>query len=284
MTEVLQVGAITLCAEAFGDPADPAILLVAGANSSMDSWEPEFCRRLAAGGRFVVRYDHRDTGQSVGYPPGAPGYTGDDLVTDAVGVLTAYGIDAAHVVGISMGGALAQLAALDHPDRVASLVLISTSAGAGDSDLPSMSDELRASFGKASTPDWSDRAAVVEYIVEAYRPYASRSRPFDEDGVRALAGHVFDRTVSIASAMTNHHAAKGSGPWRDRLGEIDVPTLVIHGDEDPLFPPAHGVALAAEIRGARMLRLPQTGHELTDRDWDVVVPAILAHTSGARVA
>ena len=103
----------------------------------MDWWEDDFCARLAAGPRFVIRYDHRDTGQSVSYAPGAPGYTGDDLVADAIGVLDALGVDRAHVVGQSMGGALAQVLALEHPGRVASLTLIATSpAGPGEPDLP----------------------------------------------------------------------------------------------------------------------------------------------------
>ena len=123
---MIEANGVELCTEAFGDPADPPILLVMGIGASMLWWEEGFCGMLAENGRFVIRYDHRDTGRSVTYEPGRPEYTGADLVTDAAGVLDAYGIPAANVVGVSAGGAFAQLLALDFPDRVLSLVLIST--------------------------------------------------------------------------------------------------------------------------------------------------------------
>src|SRR3954469_13676337 len=113
------VGDVELCVETFGDAADPAILLIAGASAPLDWWDPRFCARLAGGGRFVIRYDHRDTGRSVTYPPGRPGYTGADLVEDATRVLDALGVERAHLVGMSMGGAIAQMIALEYPERVA---------------------------------------------------------------------------------------------------------------------------------------------------------------------
>jgi pimeloyl-ACP methyl ester carboxylesterase len=277
---IVRANGVDLCIETFGDRGDPAILLIAGAGGSMLSWEDEFCAQIAVGPRFVIRYDNRDTGRSVSYEPGAPGYSGRDLVEDAVGVLDALALASAHLVGISMGGGTAQLVALDHPERVASLTLIATSGGPGDADLPPMSEELRAHFSaETEAPDWSDRAAVIDYIVGDARPYAARSRPFDEAAWRELAARDFDRSVNIAASMTNHFLIDGGDRWRERLGEIRAPTLVIHGAEDPLFPYAHGVALAKEIPGAELLRLEQTGHELPRAVWDVVVPAILRHTS-----
>src|SRR4051795_8971876 len=149
MTErTIDADGALLCAEAFGDPADPPVLLVMGIGGSMLWWDHDFCTALAAGGRVAIphhprdpggatrprgggrsgsRDDHRDTGRSTSDPPGRPTYTGDDLVADAARVLDGYGIERAHVVGVSMGGALAQLLALDFPARVASLVLLSTS-------------------------------------------------------------------------------------------------------------------------------------------------------------
>jgi pimeloyl-ACP methyl ester carboxylesterase len=273
---IVRANGVDLCVETFGDPTNPAVLLIAGAGGSMLSWEEVFCERLAAGSRFVIRYDNRDTGRSVTYEPDAPKYTGRDLVDDAVGILDALGVDSAHVVGISMGGGIAQFVALDHPDRVASLTLISTSGGPGDPDLPGMAEELRAHFANpAPEPDWSDRAAVIDYLVEDARPYAGKSRPFEEAAWRELAGRDFDRSLNIASSMKNHFLIEGGGSWRERLGEIRIPTLVLHGTEDPLFPYEHGVALANEIPGARLMPLEQTGHELPRAVWDVVVAAIV---------
>ncbi|HEX6360015.1 alpha/beta hydrolase [Actinophytocola sp.] len=255
----------------FGSPSAPAVLLIAGIGSTMDWWEPGFCRLLE--GRHVIRYDHRDTGDAPSYPPGRPGYTGDDLVTDAAAVLDEVGVAAAHVVGISMGGALAQLLTLNHPDRVLSLTAMSTTAGPGDPDLPGPS-----SLVDVPEPDWADDAAVVSYLVESQRAVAEG--PFDEAEVRAVATIAVSRTKNHESSQKNHLAAAGSGSWRHRLGEITVPVLVIHGDQDPLFPLPHGEALAREIPGARLVVLPDTGHEFPRRNWPLVVPEILTLTSG----
>jgi pimeloyl-ACP methyl ester carboxylesterase len=277
--QVLRTNGVELCAETFGDKRNPAILLIAGGGGSMLSWDEDLCGRLANGTRFVIRYDLRDTGRSVTYEPGSPQYTGLDLVEDAVGLLDASNVDAAHLVAISMGGGIAQIAALDHPDRVASLTLISTSpAVPGAPDLPPMSEELRAYFAEEpAAPDWSDRSAVIDYYVESARPYAARSVSFDEAAWRELGGRDFDRSINLASS-TNHFAIDGD-EGRGRLRDLHAPTLVIHGTEDPLFPLEHGRALAKEIPGASLLALEQTGHELPRRVWDVVVPAILEHTA-----
>src|SRR5919204_4580171 len=121
---MIETSGVELCTEPFGDPGDTPILLIMGVGASMLWWEEGFCRMLAERGRFVIRYDHRDTGRSVIYEPGKPGYTGGDLVADAAGVLDAYEIPAGHLVGVSAGGAFGQLLALDFPERVLSLVLI----------------------------------------------------------------------------------------------------------------------------------------------------------------
>ncbi|MGS0688571.1 alpha/beta fold hydrolase [Nakamurella sp. GG22] len=277
---MVRVGDVELCVQTFGDASDPAILLIGGMNASMDWWEDDFCRRLAAGGRFVIRYDHRDTGRSTSYPAGSPGYSGPDLIADAVGVLDALGRDAAHVVGISMGGALAQVLTLEHPDRVLTLTVISSSAGPGDPDLPGMDEALAREFAALpAEPDWSDRQRAIDHIVESCRPLAAVSVPFDAAAIRAVAEKAFDRTTDVAASQTNHALVEGGETWRGRLGEITVPTLIIHGEEDRMFPVGHGVALADEIGGARLLVLPATGHELPQRVWDLVVPAIVRLTS-----
>ena len=281
---IVRANGVDLCVQTFGDPAGPPILLVAGTACSMDWWEEGFCELLADGHRFVVRYDHRDTGRSVSYEPGAPPYTLRDLAEDAVGVLDALGLERAHLVGMSMGGWISQLVALDHPDRVASITLVSTrptAHGPSDPDLPEMSEKLQVVFAdeEAAEPDWSDRGAVIGYIVEGERPFAG-SRPFDEAAKQEIVASVFDRTMNIAASMTNHFVIDGGDRWRERLGEIGAPTLVIHGTEDPLFPYDNALALQKEIPGAQLLPLERVGHETPPRDlWYVVVPAILEHTS-----
>lgn len=281
---MIQVNGVELCTESFGDPTDPALLLIQGVGSSMDWWDDGLCARLAAGGRFVIRYDNRDTGRSVSYEPGAPQYSLTDLASDAVGLLDELGLATAHVVGVSMGGMIAQLVALDHPDRVASLTLVSTSPAnpsAGEADLPGIANELLAFFDVPPPEDWSEREPAVEYIVGFSRALAGSGAPFDEAGTRALVNRVIDRTVDMESSMTNHDIViNGPERWRARLGEVTTPTLVIHGSDDPLFPLGHGQALAKDIPGAQLLTLDGVGHaELPPPTWAFVVPALLEHTS-----
>jgi pimeloyl-ACP methyl ester carboxylesterase len=278
---IVRANGVDLCAQTFGDAADPAILLIHGAGASMLDWGDGFCERLASDSRFVIRYDHRDTGRSVSYEPGAPPYTLPDLAADATGLLDAFALDSAHLLGRSMGGALAMLAALEHPSRVSSLTLVGTSPGG--SDLSPMSEAFLAYVMGAGTPDASDRDAVIDHVVGLLRAFAgSESRHFDEAAARDLVGRDVDRTVNVASSLTNHFVIDTLAPIRDRLGAIAAPTLVIHGVNDPVFPLDHGLALAKEIPDARLLTLEQTGHELPAAVWDIVIPAVVQHTSARR--
>jgi pimeloyl-ACP methyl ester carboxylesterase len=277
---MIEANGVELCTEAFGDPADPPILLVMGIGGSMLWWEEGFCRMLADGGRFVIRYDHRDTGRSVTYEPGRPEYTGADLVADAVGVLDAYGISAAHVVGVSAGGAFAQLLALGFPDRILSLVLISTSpATPGERGLPSATERY-AQFLATAEVDWSDQQSVIEYLVDYSRVLAGGERAFDEAAVRELVRRDVARARNIASSE-NHGVIAEGDVSRKPLSSIAVPTLVIHGTADPMFPAEHGQALAAEIPGARLLTLNGAGHGVERADWGTIVRAIIGHTAPA---
>jgi pimeloyl-ACP methyl ester carboxylesterase len=243
-------------------------------------WEEGFCRMLADGGRFVIRYDHRDTGRSVTYEPGRPEYTGADLVRDAAGVLDAYGLPAAHVVGVSAGGAFAQLLALDFADRVLSLVLISTSfAVPSGRELPSPTERFTR-FLATPQPDWSDAASTIEYMVDYERVLAGGERPFDEAAARELVGRDVERARNFAAAQ-NHDALKDGGQPHGPLSSITAPTLVIHGTADPMFPLGHGEALAEEIAGARLLTLEGAGHGVDRADWEAIVRGIVEHTAPA---
>jgi pimeloyl-ACP methyl ester carboxylesterase len=274
---MIEANGVELCAESFGDPDDSPILLVSGLGSSMLWWEEEFCRMLAGGGRFVIRYDHRDTGRSVSYEPGRPGYRGEDLIADAAGVLDAYGIPAAHVVGVSAGGALAQLLALDFPERVRSLTLISTSiAVSSERALPPSTEEFGRFFTTVNV-DWSDAGSVIGYLVDYSRVIAGTERPFDEAGFRALARRDVGRARDFRAAQ-NHDLLHDEGRSREPLSTISLPTLVIHGTADPMFPVGHGEALAEEIPDARLLRLEGAGHGVYREDWEAIATAILEHT------
>jgi pimeloyl-ACP methyl ester carboxylesterase len=277
---MIEASGIEVCTESFGEPTDPPVLLVMGLGASMLWWEDDFCRGLADSDRFVIRYDHRDTGRSTSYAPGRPGYSGADLVTDAVGVLDAYGLGSAHVVGASAGGALAQLMALDHPHRVRSLVLISTSpAVPGDRDLPPPTAAF-ISFATEAEVDWSKRDSVIDYLVGYSRLLSGGQRPFDEPGRRDFVRRDVERARSIAS-LQNHDVIDHEDRPRPPLSSIAAPTVVIHGTADPMFPLAHGQALAEEIPGSALRTLDGAGHGVDRADWATIVPAIVVHTGAA---
>jgi pimeloyl-ACP methyl ester carboxylesterase len=282
---------IDICTEAFGDPADEPILLVMGASASMLLWEDDFCRRLADGGRYVIRYDNRDTGRSTSFAIESEPYHVGDMAADAVGVMDAYGLESAHVVGASMGGMIAQHVALDHPSRARTITVIMSTpdpspimaamAGQepGADTLPPPTPDVVAAAAKALDIDPSDDEAVLENRVAMFRILSGSAYPYDEDTRRALFRAEMDRASDFAKSA-NHGVAVGmTPPWRQRLGSIDVPTLVVHGTEDPILPYGHGEALAAEIPGATMLPMRGVGHELPEQQWDEVVSAILEHTS-----
>ena len=274
---MIEANGVELCTEAFGDPVDPPILLIMGIGASMLWWEEGFCRMLAGPGRFVIRYDHRDTGRSTTFEPGQPEYTGADLTADAVGVLDGLGISAAHLVGVSAGAGIAQEVALDSADRVLSLTLISTSpATSGDRDLPPPTAEF-GRFVATAEADWSNPDSVIDYLVDYSRILAGGERAFDETRLRELVRREIERARDFAAVQNHDLMSHGEGSPKP-LSSITAPTLVIHGTADPMFPIEHGETLAEEIPGARLVRLEGAGHGVDPADWDVVVEAILEHT------
>lgn len=271
-------GSVSLATEAFGEPASPALLMMMGATASMLWWPDELCRSLAEAGRFVIRYDNRDVGASTTYEPGPPAYTIDDMADDAIAVLDGYGLAQAHLVGMSLGGMIAQLVALKQPQRVRTLTLISSSAfDEDDPDLPPTDPALIAHFGKIETLDWSDRDAVVAFHVESFRISAGRNAKFDEARARSLAEREYDRALNPQSAL-NHSMLGGGEAWAGRLGEVTAPTLVIHGRHDPILSSGHGRKLASKLPSARLVEL-DAGHELNERDWSRIVDEIRIHTA-----
>ena len=268
---------VQLDVEVLGDEDAPAVLLLGGAGWSRDWWDDDLCALLVARGRRVIRHDQRDTGASTCWPVGAPGYTGRELVTDALAALDAVGVARAHVVGLSMGGGVAQELGLEHPERVTALTLVATSPVDPSIDgLPGPTPALRAVLADGGpAPDWSDPAAAVTALVEGERPFAGAD--FDAARVRAIAERVVARSRDLAASTTNPSVmasgTAGGGALRDLAG---LPVLVVHGTADPLFPVEHGRALAAAIPGARLLELEGMGHELPPAPtWGRFVDALL---------
>jgi pimeloyl-ACP methyl ester carboxylesterase len=280
--QVLERDGVRLCVETFGSPADPAVLLIAGGAQSMVWWEDAFCRRLAAAGRLVVRYDHRDTGRSSSSPAGHPSYTGEDLATDPLRVLDGLGVRTAHLVGLSLGGGLAQCVAVTAPERVRTLTLLATTPAGPYEGPPLPGPEpqvLAALTAPGPEPDWHDREAVLDHRVDAERPYVG-SLGLDEPRVRRLAALEVDRTADMAASMTNHFVLGDAWPPGARLEDLEVPTLVLHGTTDPLFPLEHGRALAGLVPGAQLVALDGVGHQQPPPErWDVALAALVRHTA-----
>jgi pimeloyl-ACP methyl ester carboxylesterase len=274
-----QANGVTLHSEAFGNSWDPVILLVMGAMASAVWWPDEFCKELAGRGRYVVRYDHRDTGKSTSYEAGAAPYKVEDLADDAVGVLDSYEIDAAHLVGMSLGGYLSQLVALKHPRRVLSLTLIASERLAcADPTLPPMSPSILKYHARAGELDWTDQRAIIDYQVGARRLLSGSAHPFDEAAIRAMAQADLDRSPNPLAAL-NHATLADADAWVGRLDEVRAPALIIHGSEDPALPYAHALALEAALPRSTLLTLERTGHELHRNDWPVILDAIARHTA-----
>ena len=278
---IVQVNGVPLCVETFGERSDPAILLIMGSSAAMDWWETELCERIAAGGRFVVRYDHRDTGRSVSYEPGSPPYSLRDLADDAAALPDVLGLERVHLVGMSLGGAIAQSVAMESGDRVLTLTLIACGPGDGDARLPGMSPETVAAFTSIAEPDWEDREDVARYVAELVEIEAADSVPFDAAAIEHLVRCGFDRSIDFKAGYVNHSQIEFDLRPTRPLAELEAPALVIHGTEDPIVPFPNALALRDQIPGAELLTLEQTGHELPRRTWGVLAEAILRHTAGA---
>lgn len=273
---------IRLATEAFGDPNDPPVLLIMGATASMLGWPDEFCDALSRHGLYVIRFDHRDTGQSTTVPPGEANYSVEDLAEDAIRILDDYEVDCVHLVGMSLGGYIAQMLAITRPRRVASLTLIASEPLGWDGPaLPHISQAFLDHFGALGALDWSDQAAVINFLVESERLCAGTGAVFDEDRERARVARVMSRTDCLQS-MFNHGALVTREDWTGRFRQIGCPVLVIHGTEDPILPVENGKAIAEGVHDASLTMLARTGHEIPLQSIPDISKQIAAHARGVK--
>jgi pimeloyl-ACP methyl ester carboxylesterase len=262
--------------EALGDADSRPLLLVNGFTSQMIRWPEGLCRQLTARGFYVVAFDNRDVGLSTKTPQGAPDYTLSDMAADGLAVLDALAIDRAHVVGMSMGGMIAQVMAIEHPGRVASLCSIMSTTG--DPSVGGASDEAMTAL---RTPPPRERAGYIEHAVASAR-LVSGTR-FDEAAARDLAAASYDRCFHPEGALRQMAAIVAAPDRTESLRRLDVPTLVVHGRLDPLIRLDGGEATAAAVPGSELVVFDEMGHDLPESVWPQLVARLdaLAARAGA---
>ncbi|MGJ7608302.1 alpha/beta fold hydrolase [Variovorax sp. LT1R20] len=287
---------IDIAWDSFGDPDAPPLLLIMGLGAQMVAWDDAFCARLAeAGGHRVIRFDNRDIGHSTHLPhlgipdiqalmlqamagkPLVVPYTLRDMAADCIGLLDALGIDRAHIVGASMGGAIGQELAIHHPERMRSFTSIMSTTG--NPALPPPTPEAMAVLF-SPTPLTFD--TYLPHYRKVWRVLRGPDFPLDEARDAERAQLIFLRGLNPGGVARQLAAIFASGNRRPALRDVRVPTLVIHGDADPLVPVECGVDVADAIAGAKLLRIPRMGHALPIPMWPQIIDAIAAHTGQRR--
>jgi pimeloyl-ACP methyl ester carboxylesterase len=275
MQKTVEFKGVSIYTESFGDISNPAILLIMGAASSLIWWDVVFCQKLVDQGYFVIRYDNRDTGQSTSYPVGKPGYTFEEMSDDAIRLLDAYNIDKAIIMGMSMGGMLAQMIALRHPDRLLALVLHASMYFAqGAEDLPVYSEEVEKFFNDYGTYVPVGYRDQVDYAFKQWQVTHKSERNYNLDEIYKMVELDVERAIDYNSKL-NHSFAEVTGDELVRIHEIKCPTLVIHGTVDNVIPYVHGEMLEKTIPNAKLLTLNGAGHELHPDDYDVIIEGIV---------
>ncbi|TDC69444.1 alpha/beta fold hydrolase [Streptomyces hainanensis] len=289
---------VKIWSEEFGAVTDAPILLVMGSMSQGVLWPDEFVGRLVAGGRRVIRYDHRDTGRSETVDFAADPYTWDDIKDDVYRVLDAHGLAAAHLVCHSAGGLLGQYVAVERPERVLSLTVIGSSPLGGgegrvimraltgqpqpEGSLPEPAPEFVAFYrALLAAPPPADRRARIDGMIAEQRLLHGTGLPFDEDAARRLQERIHDRARDL-SAVANHRLAAAAGPDFepvDVLHRVTARTLVVEGGHEPAKP-GHGALIAEQIPGARLMIVAGMGHTLPPEVHDELAAAVLTHTAG----
>lgn len=287
---VANANGIELVYDSFGDPGAPPLLLIMGLASQMIAWDDDFCAMLAARGYWVIRFDNRDIGLSTkcaqqgvpdlsalmaramaGEPVTAP-YTLLDMADDTVGLLDALGIASAHVVGASMGGAIAQTLAIHHAPRLRTLTSIMATSGA-----PGLPPPTPQAMAVLLAPTPTDRSAYIERYVRTWNVLRGPGFPLDESRDVERASQLHARGLNPPGVARQLAAILASGSRKEQLGSISVPTLVVHGDADPLVPVACGIDVADSVPNSKLLIIEGMGHALPIAMWPQVVDAIAGH-------
>ena len=283
-----QANGIELCYDTFGDPNAAPLLLIMGLGAQMIAWDEEFCASLASHGYWVIRFDNRDIGLSTKFPqagvpnvlalltgqgdPTAVPYRLSDMAEDAVGLMDALGVATAHVVGASMGGAIAQEMAIRHSGRLRTMTSIMSSTGE-----PGLPPPTAQAMELLLAPTPTDREAYMARYAEIWRVLRGPGFPLDEARDAERAGRIFERGLNPAGAARQLAAIIVSGSRRDALRAVEVPALIIHGDADPLVPLGGGIATAHAIPGAKLVVIPGMGHALPISMWPRIIEAIVTH-------
>ncbi len=266
--------------DTFGADASPPLLLIMGVGAQMILWDAEFCELLAERGHFVIRFDNRDVGLSTKFEKQGhsfkPAYTLGDMADDAVGLLDALGIAKAHICGASMGGLIAQIVAYRYPERVLSLTSMMSSTG--NPKLPQMKPAVLAAVFK---PVPTKREANIEHNVKLGRMLWSPGFPFDEERFRKIMAESYDRSYYPQGFMRQSAAVLTHGYRKSSIESIRVPTLVIHGDQDPLVSVEGGRETARLIPEAKLMIVKGMGHDMPRGAWPEIIDAIDAHTKQA---
>ena len=285
---------IELCYETFGNPSDPALLLVNGFTTQLTGWDTAMCERFAARGRYVIRYDNRDVGLSShltggsgllskvmaarngeGAMPDLP-YLLSDMASDGIGLLTALGIERAHIAGASMGGMIVQTMAIEHPHRALSLTSIMSTTG--EHEFGQATPEARVAL---MAPPVDVRSEYIEQTVRGRRVWSS-PRYFDDQLERARIGRDFDRMFFPDGATRQYLAILGSPSRAEGLRSLTVPTLVIHGRADTLISLSGGERTAELVPGANLFVLNDMGHDLPIPLWPTFIDAMVNHQNHSR--
>ena len=295
MESVASVNGVQIAYETFGDPADPTVLLIMGLGVQMLGWDERFCRMLVERGYRVVRFDNRDVGRSTKIEGGprpdvmaaaagdgsSASYLLDDMADDCVGLLDEIGADAAHLVGASQGGMIAQTVAIRHPERVLSLVSIMSTTGNRAVGQP----HPEAIPALLTRPP-ADRDGFIDFVVGVWKVLGSPGFEVDEEALRAHAGASYDRGIFPDGTARQLVAIMASGDRTEALRGLDVPTTVVHGTDDILIDVSGGRATAAAIPGARLDLIEGMGHDMPPAVWPRLVDLIVenAERAGAPAA